>query len=180
MGYDKKLLKLRCLPVMRELITTLRGLFGEILVSSNEPFTYEQAVVLPDVLGAGPLAGIYQGLAFCRSEYLYVTACDMPFISRDYITYIKEITLAAEPEGCVACREDGFYEPFNAFFSKRCIPHIYESLIRGEYKIRPLLDKLNLYIVDPAVVKTYTNMFFNINRPEDAEQAEAILRRAPC
>lgn len=174
MGYDKKQLALEGANLMESLIARLGDLFKEVLVSSNDPFVHENVTTLRDDIGAGPLAGIYQGLKFCQSDYLYVTACDMPFISADYIRYIREIVSRREVDACVARREDGFYEPFNAFFSKRCIEPMYEALIRHDYKISILLERLNLSIVDSSIVAQYNkgDMFFNINNTEDLERAK--------
>lgn len=176
MGYDKKQLELEGAKVMDSLITRLGSIFSEVLVSSNDPFVHEKATTLYDEIGAGPLAGIYQGLKFCKSDYLYVTACDMPFISMDYIRYIKKIVSTQEVDACVARRNDGFYEPFNSFFSKRCIAPLYDALIHQEYKISMLLHKLNLHIVDPSIVEHYKgDIFFNINTKEDLAHANSIV-----
>lgn len=176
MGYDKKRLALDGVRVMDSLISGLGSLFKEVLVSSNEPFAHENVVVVYDELGAGPLAGIYQGLKHCRSDYLYVIACDMPFISAEYIRYVRDLVIAARADVCIACGHNGFYEPFNAFYSKRCMGPIHDALIQQEYKIRPVLDKLNLYMVEPWIVEQYAarDMFFNINRQEDLKRAEII------
>ncbi|MDR2392553.1 MAG: molybdenum cofactor guanylyltransferase, partial [Treponema sp.] len=101
-GYDKKKLELGGETVIAGLITKLHTLFSEVLVSSNEPFFHDQVVVLQDELGAGPLAGIYRGLTYCRSEYLYVVACDMPFISLEYIRYMQEAIRKKQVDACVA------------------------------------------------------------------------------
>ncbi|MDR2519045.1 MAG: molybdenum cofactor guanylyltransferase [Spirochaetaceae bacterium] len=172
MGYDKKKLALSGAPVMENLITALTGIFKEVLVSSNGPFAHPLARVIPDSIGAGPLAGIYQGLACCESACLYVTACDMPFISRPYIEYMREIIRAEDIDACLAARADGFREPFNGFYHKSCREPLYNALSRGEYKISLLLDKLKLHIIPPEVVKQYgADLFFNINTPEDLARA---------
>jgi molybdopterin-guanine dinucleotide biosynthesis protein A len=177
MGYDKKRLKLNGEKVFNRLVTELSSLFGEVLVSSNDSDTADNGIpgvtVLHDEIGEGPLAGIYQGLRRCSSDYLYVTACDMPFINRDYIAYMREL-LAQQHDACVARRDDGRYEPFNAFYSVRCAESIQEALLNGEYKISPVLDRLNLCIIDTETLQRFNGetMFFNINRKEDLEAAE--------
>ena len=60
------------------IIQQLRGIFREVLISSNDPVKGRD--VLPDALGSGPMAGIYQGLLRCSSEYLYVIACAFIFV----------------------------------------------------------------------------------------------------
>ncbi|MDR1955327.1 MAG: molybdenum cofactor guanylyltransferase [Treponema sp.] len=175
-GYDKKKLELDGdgETVIAVLITKLRTLFPEVLVSSNTPFVHDHIVVLPDKLGTGPLAGIYQGLRYCHSAYLYVVACDMPFISLEYIRYMQEVMRQKPVDACVARRDDGLYEPFNSFFNKSCITPMYEALVRHEYKISTLLDRLRLHIIDLATMQAFNqeDMFFNINAPADLDRAK--------
>jgi molybdopterin-guanine dinucleotide biosynthesis protein A len=179
MGYDKKKLELGGVRVLNSLITRLQTVFSEVIVSTNEPLPELGVITLHDEIGAGPLAGIYQGLRHCRSEYLYVVACDMPFISLEYIQYLQGIVNQKPVDACVARRDDGRYEPFNSFFNKRCIEPLYEALVRGEYKISILLDRLNLHIVDAATAKTFNagDMFFNINDKADLARAEDELHK---
>lgn len=176
LGYDKKLLKFNGISIMNNLIEKLQLIFDEVLVSSNDGFVNEKAITLRDDVGIGPLAGIYQGLKYCKSECLYVIACDMPFISVEYINYIKNIMQTRQIDACIACCDNGFYEPFNSIFSKSCLEPIYEALIHQEYKIRTVLDRLNIHIVKPEIIKTFNdqlnckgNMFSNINYREDLE-----------
>ena len=93
MGFDKQLMRIGGVRVTDGMAVKLSAEFCEIIISTNKPEYYANAglITLPDKLGAGPLAGIYSGLGFCGSEYLYVTACDMPFISLDYIRYMKAL-----------------------------------------------------------------------------------------
>jgi molybdopterin-guanine dinucleotide biosynthesis protein A len=170
-GYDKKELVLDGVRVIDKLIGALRTSFDQLIVSSNTPFEREGVVTVHDELGAGPLAGIFSALKVCTSEYLYVTACDMPFISLEYIEKLKEIILQHDVEAVVTRRKDGFLEPFNAFYKASCADTIREQLAAGEYKIGYLLKKLNLHIID-AVSE---DMFFNINYREDLDDAQ--LRR---
>jgi molybdopterin-guanine dinucleotide biosynthesis protein A len=176
MGYDKKNLELNGERVFDRLLTELRALFGEVLLSSNKGGEPRCIPVLRDEIGGGPLAGIYQGLRRCSSDYLYVTACDMPFVNREYIAYMRELLERETCDVCLARREDGRYEPFNAFYSTRCEEPIREALLKGEYKISLVLDRLRLCIIDAETTGCFNGkaMFFNINRAEDLERAAQI------
>ena len=172
MGFDKKNLELDGNNVLISLITKLRSIFSEVLVSSNDPFVYENVTTLHDELGDGPMAGIYQGLKHCKSEYLYVTACDMPFISIPYIHYIREIVMTRQVDVCVARHDDGSYEPFNAFYNKSCLTYIYDALLRKEYRPRMVFAIANCCIVEPSTFERFNDngkMFFNINSKKDLE-----------
>jgi molybdopterin-guanine dinucleotide biosynthesis protein A len=176
MGYDKKGLELNGASVLERLVVELGSLFSEVIISSNKPVMCGNVRVVSDGIGAGPLAGIYRGLEVCGSDYLYVTACDMPFLSAEYIRYIRGIVTAeGSADACVFRRSDGLYEPFNSFFGKSCLEPMRAALLRGEYKISLLLEALRLRVVEPEVAEKYpAPMFFNINYQEDLARAELM------
>jgi molybdopterin-guanine dinucleotide biosynthesis protein A len=181
-GYDKKKLLINGKSVIGSLVTRLRDIFDEIIVSSNNEFDCKGITVLSDDIGAGPLAGIYRGLKSCRSKYLYVIACDMPYISADYITFIKNRTAHSLCDVCAAQRDDGFLEPFNAFWNKSCAESVRTALENGAYKILPLLKRLNVCVILPGEVKNFcakADLFFNINYSADLQEANfpSIKRR---
>jgi molybdopterin-guanine dinucleotide biosynthesis protein A len=172
---------------MSILITRLRAIFSEIIVSSNNKFEHENVFVLQDDIGAGPLAGIYQGLRHCKSEYLYVAACDMPFISPDYINFIKDRVetggAAQRYDVCAAQRDDGFLEPFNALYNKSCIDTLRAALENRDYKILPVLKKFRICAIESGDIKklragTHSDLFFNINYKDDLQEAEELLRNS--
>jgi molybdopterin-guanine dinucleotide biosynthesis protein A len=153
----------------------LRKSFDQIIVSSNTPFQRGGVVTVKDALGSGPLAGIYSALQVCTSEYLYVTACDMPFISLEYIERLKALLRDGDADAVVVQREDGFLEPFNAFYKKTCAPAMRQNLAAGEYKIATLLKKMRLCIADGYS----EDAFFNINYSADLEAAQRRSAAGP-
>lgn len=184
-GYDKKKLLLNDKTIISAQIERLGGIFDEIIVSSNNDFEYEAVTVLPDGAGTGPLAGIYQGLARCKSGYLYVIACDMPFVSPAFIEYMK--LKVGEGGGqrydaCVA-RSGGFLQPFNALWNKSCAGPVRAAMENGMYKILPVLKKLRLYVIESDEAARFFDdaggdMFYNINYEEDLRAARQSAFRA--
>jgi len=175
MGFDKQLLRIGGVRIIDGMISKLSAEFTQILVSTNKPELYKNidCRVLGDTIGKGPLAGIYMGLKCCVSDNLYVTACDMPFISLDYIRYVKQLTVReGQFDAYVAKRPDGYYEPFNAFYNKSALKYIEEAVSAGRYGINRLLDKMSLRVISPGEAAEYGgfNMFFNANYKEDLEQ----------
>ncbi|GHV83045.1 putative molybdenum cofactor guanylyltransferase [Spirochaetia bacterium] len=176
-GYDKKNLEIAGEKLIDRTINTLSGVFDEIIVSSNNEFVRPNILTLKDKIGAGPLAGIYQGLTHCKSDYLFVIACDMPFLSVGYIRFLQEKLKNRICDAAVTRREDGFLEPFNSFYNKSCTVPIMEALRNESFKILPLLKKLNLEIIPPEEFKQFEkgNLFFNINYKEDLEKAGSLI-----
>lgn len=176
LGWDKKILTLDNINVLQSLIDKLAFLFDEVFLSTNDGAVYKGAITLKDEIGVGPLAGICRGLSVCKSEYLYVTACDMPFLSDEYIKYLKETIADKFVDACVARREDGFYEPFNAFYNKSALPVITEAIHSSRYGMNRILDQMKLHVVEYSVTCRYAggNMFFNVNYKEDLQRLELL------
>jgi len=169
MGFDKKELVVGGGLLIDRLINTLRKEFGSVIVSSNTAFRRDNVITVKDRLGAGPLAGIYSALQICRSDYLYVIACDMPNVRPEYIRSLKAAARESGAAVILTEREDGFLEPFNAFYRKDIISEVEASLRNGEYKMGLLFGKLDVH-----KVKTEDKaLFFNINYPEDLKLAES-------
>jgi molybdopterin-guanine dinucleotide biosynthesis protein A len=186
-GYDKKTLKINGVPVLDTLITKLSELFPEVLVSSNTAVLDSRVTTVSDILGAGPLAGIYAGLCVCASDYLYVCACDMPFINAAFIRYMdsliasdladpatlpKDIYLYRAPP--VPGRKSAGYEPFNSFYHKNIARFAKSALENQEYKLAPIIERARLHAIDAQEADRFggEKLFFNINRAQDLQYAE--------
>jgi len=81
MGRDKSLLAVGGHPIIQSICEQLRGHFGEILISANEPekLAFLGLNVVPDrIPGQGPLMGIACALEASRSNLNFVVAGDIP------------------------------------------------------------------------------------------------------
>ena len=71
--------------------------FDELIVVANDPAPYESLgfKALPDdpeFSGQkGPLIGVYTGLQAARNQFIFVVACDMPFISGKLARRLAEL-----------------------------------------------------------------------------------------
>jgi molybdopterin-guanine dinucleotide biosynthesis protein A len=186
-GYDKKTLEIRGASVLDALITKLSALFPQVFLSSNTAVLDSRVIAVPDTLGSGPLAGIYAGLCACSGGYLYVCACDMPFINAAFIRYVDGL-IATDTDNSVpkdiyiyraplnSARKSAGYQPFNAFYHKKTAHLAKIALENGEYKLAPFIERASLRLISPEETVRYggERLFFNINRAEDLQQAEEL------
>jgi molybdopterin-guanine dinucleotide biosynthesis protein A len=98
----------------------------------------------------------------------------MPFLSAEYIRFLETIVSGRVVDACVARREDGFFEPFNALYSKSALSIIARAIGSDSYGMNRILDQMKLYVVEYPVTCNYAggNMFFNINYKEDLQRLE--------
>jgi Molybdopterin-guanine dinucleotide biosynthesis protein A len=175
MGYDKKKLRVGGENILQLIVNQLSADFEDIIVigctQDDIPGIKGLRGVYPDALElSASLVGIYTALLQSKSEYLYVTACDMPFYNSDYVSYMKKI-IAENPDisGCVT-RFEEWIEPFNAFYKVDLLPSIKTFLDTGRKSIYKCFEKEKLYYIDESMGRLYSpewEMFCNLNTPRE-------------
>lgn len=83
--YDKKIIEIT--------YTLLRKHFNKVWLSTNNPeiFFCLGVPMIGDIINfRGPMTGIFSALACTGAPEVFVTACDMPFISDVVINLIKD------------------------------------------------------------------------------------------
>lgn len=172
MGFDKAFLKIGGKTLVERQVELLKTRFRKLLLVTNSPGEFKVAgrvkVVTDIVPGLGPMGGLYAGLKNSDSEYNFVTACDMPFLSLDLAAYmagsVKEGFQAVVPS------YKGKFQPLCALYSRACLDTINEALagdklklalLLGGLKVRKVLEKELVRFGDPEL------FFRNINTPRD-------------
>ena len=173
MGFDKQFLEIHEKRLLDTQIHKLRKEFDEIIVVSNKITQYSNVnykIVCDEIKEIGPLGGIHVGLKNSASHYAYITACDMPIISNDYIRFMKE-KVKGNVEACVTKTENRI-EPFNGFYSINIIDKIEELIAKNSTSIFALLSNINTIYINEEDAKKISgnlNMFVNLNNKEDLE-----------
>jgi len=134
---------------------------------------------VPDVRpGCGSLGGIYTALVSGAGPVLCV-AWDMPFVTPELLAALIET--AAPYDACLP--ESGGrrgIEPLCAVYGPNCAPAIERRLGRGELEAIAFHPDVKVGTLPLDRVRRCGDpelLFFNINRPEDLERAEALWRR---
>ncbi len=172
MGFDKQLLKINERRLMDSLVNKLKQEFSEIIIVTNKPEYYEglsDKITSDIIAGKGPLSGIHAGLSMAASEFSYFIACDMPNISLEYISYMKESIKDIAPFACIT-RFGDWIEPFNALYSKALKIEIEKHLFSGNRSINSLLKNLEVHYISEEEARRFSpnwDMFLNLNTKED-------------
>lgn len=158
----------------------LSGLFPEIIVVVNDPkdFSGVDALVVTDINPAGcALAGLYTGLFHASTPWIFATACDVPFGSDPLIRHLlasrkkgKEIIIPKTREGL---------EPLCALYHKSCLPLMEERLKQNQFMIKGFFRPRKVWEIEPEVLERIDPAMrfkFNVNTPEDLEQARSWAR----
>ena len=181
-GEDKSQLRINGMLVAQMLIERLKGLFEQILISSDRPGKFDLPGVLEVVdeySGKGPLGGVHAGMKACSKPWVFVLACDMPAIERNVVEEMLSAASATTAQAIIP-KHDAGYEPLCAMYSCDAFGTIEALITQGG---RPgMLDLLNK--LDVVYLKT-DNCYFNVNTPEDAariqlQKQNSASQRKPC
>jgi len=186
-GGDKALLPLGGRPLLAHVIERLRPQVAEIVLNANDDPGRFAAFGLPLVADRlagqmGPLAGIHAGLAWTwanrpQNRFVVTVAADTPFFPTDLATRLCAATDKANPTLVVARSESGVHPVFG-LWPVSLAPHLEESLRHGARKALDFVTAHQAKEVTfpPAEIGgRAVDPFFNINRPEDLAEAEALL-----
>ncbi|MCE9581137.1 MAG: molybdenum cofactor guanylyltransferase [Planctomycetes bacterium] len=126
MGTDKAFLDWGGRPLALHVASRLQPHFAEIVIS-GDPARYAALGLpcIPDLGGAGPLAGLYASLFASRTAAIFAVACDMPLVeprsARALWEHLRGYDAAVPVSG-------DSREPLHAFYLKRLLPVIGRAL----------------------------------------------------
>lgn len=133
--------------------------------------------VRPDVVpGIGALGGILTAVE--AAAPVVCVAWDMPFVPAALVRALA----AGLADADVVIPESGSHrglEPLCAAYGRACGPAIRAALARGDHRVIGFHEQVRVARLPAAVVLKYGDpdvLFFNVNAPEDLQQAEALCR----
>jgi molybdopterin-guanine dinucleotide biosynthesis protein A len=164
-------------PIIERNLKLLKELFDEVLISTNMPerYFYLGAPLIGDVLSSeGPMSGIYSALLNAKSDCVFVTACDMPFIKKELISLIRERCGGADAVIPVYNNEP---QPLFGVYCKTALPYIEEGIINKKTTLKRFLDNIKTAYIGEADIRKIDPegmSFVNINTLEDYEKIKAV------
>ena len=173
MGQDKANLQLGGRTLLQSVFATLQPLFPEVIVSVRQPRPeIDLPQVCDDAAYSGPLAGLAAALAQASSPWIFVVACDMPFITPAVIEY-----LALQRVDCQAVvpMVGGYPQPMAAFYATGCLKVVQDILdSNGKHSMLAPLEMLKVCYVSEAQmlsVDPQLRSFFDLDTPQDVARA---------
>jgi len=170
-GKNKAFINFGNRRVIDKIYDVFRSVFDEIILVTNQPMAYLEwdVNIVTDIYPMrSSLTGIHTGLFYAHTPFIFVTACDTPFLKKEMVeTVVSQI----EPGDAVVIPEtaDGT-EQLCAAYSKTCLSLMEYQIIERRFQIKKMFRKVRvkkipetlLRRVDPELMS-----FFNINTAED-------------
>ena len=181
MGTNKAFLEIDGIRLINKTINIYREIFSEIIIVTNDPLSYIEfadAVIVTDIYkGKGPLGGIYTGLFYSKNNYAFVSACDMPYLNKDFISYLTN--QSGKHDVIVPELAEG-YQPLHAIYSRSCLPNIKRLLSMDKLKITGFYRDMRVLTIGEEKIKPFNPdglLFRNLNTPEDMEKVQGITTK---
>jgi molybdopterin-guanine dinucleotide biosynthesis protein A len=178
MGTNKAFLEIDGIRLIDKAINIYREIFSEIIIVTNDPLSYIEftdAEIVTDIYkGKGPLGGIYTGLFYSKNDYTFISACDMPYLNKDFISYLT--THTGKYDIIVPELSDGF-QPLYAIYSQNCLSHIKKLLIADKLKITGFYKEVRQLSIPEEKIIPFNKdgrLFLNFNTPEDLEKEQKV------
>lgn len=161
--------------IIKRNLETFGQLFEKNYIVTNQPELYAHldTPMFGDIYDIrGPMTGIFTALFNSSTEWIFVSACDMPFINRELITYMAgmrkkyDAVVPESPGG----QGGNYAEPLFAFYSRSLLLSMEKSLLTGKKGLKDFLTgKKVKYINSKEVnkVDAGARSFINLNTPED-------------
>ncbi|MGP0584637.1 molybdenum cofactor guanylyltransferase [Paenibacillus timonensis] len=203
MGSDKALLELGGLTVLERLIRELEPVASRIVIAAGNETAYGRfgkEVVTDDFPGAGPLAGLHAGLESSASLWNLAVACDTPFANSGLFRALLERAEAAEAltsgrasssedasasfaaTEAILARTEGQAHPLLAAYRRSVLPGLEARLRAGRLKMTAWTETLRTEYIEGEALALASGLplewcAFNMNKPEDYEQARIRLEK---
>ena len=173
MGLNKAFLKIGPVRLLENITTRLKTVFPEVLLAGGDPALYVSLglPVVGDIYpGCGPLAGIHAALTAAANPYVFITACDMPFLDLELAAFLVKSVPGYD---AAVPRLGPYLEPLCAVYGKSCLPAIEAGLDRGRCKVTAFFPDVSVRYLDREELSRFNleKIFFNLNLPKDIEKA---------
>jgi molybdopterin-guanine dinucleotide biosynthesis protein A len=182
-GRDKALVEMDGAPMLARMRALLSSITRDVQVIAP-PHKYAALSItgIPDHWeGQGPLAGIITALLTTTEtggpDWNLIIGCDMPFLTREWLSYLLERTQASSAE-VVAPKSTQGLEPLCACWRTNAAVKLQDAFDCGMRKITQAMKQLQLDIIAESDWKRFDSagrLFWNMNTAADYDEAKRIL-----
>jgi molybdopterin-guanine dinucleotide biosynthesis protein A len=195
----KAFIKINGEKIIERNLKIMRQLFKEIFIVTNQPelYLYLKTPLLGDAYNIRcPMTGIFTSLLNSSNNWVFISACDMPFINGELIKYMAskrddyDAVVAKYNESNppkspfskgglrgIATKGGRYIEPLFAFYSKQLLPFMEEAILSDKTGIKDfLMDKRVRYIGAEKIrdIDAKAMSFINLNTLKDVERVQGF------
>jgi molybdopterin-guanine dinucleotide biosynthesis protein A len=184
-GQDKARVRLGGEMMLTRTCRLVREVSGSVSVVADRKSRYADSGVrvVEDLWpGEGPLGGILTSLLATaevdgRRDWNFIVSCDMPFLTREWLTFLIGRALTSRAQVVLAHSAAG-PEPLCACWRTDTAETLREALETGVRKVTEGVALLRSEVLDERDWKRFDSrgrLFWNMNTAEDFQQARRIV-----
>lgn len=178
-GINKALLPMGGETIIETIIRKLQTLAEEIIIVTNDFDAFRQLArinppvrLVADIIPErSSLGGLYAGLVNSATEHNLVVACDMPFLNRELLQYLRDHSDGYE---VVVPKIKETYEALHAVYARSCRGAIERQLERNDHKIINFYPQVRVREITEATLRQFDPhlaSFRNLNTPDEYQAA---------
>jgi len=183
-GRDKALVEFAGKTMLQRTGELLASVCDEVsIVAPAGKYPNAAWPVLPDRWpGQGPLGGILTTLSTMWSSdsgaaWALIVSCDMPFLTQEFLAFLWEHAFTSHAQ-VVVPQSAGGLEPLCACWCASAAAGVQSAFDSGVRKVTDAMKRLPMEVLDESAWKRFDTegrLFWNMNTPEDYEEARRIL-----
>ena len=176
MGRDKATLEVCNKPLIQQVYEKARHVFRKILIvsSQHEQLNGIEAPIVKDIFPfRSSIVGIASALLSANTPYVFVLACDMPFVTAQSIEHVlKEV----HGEDIVIPRTRYGFEALHAVYNRSCLSIMLTHIGLQRLKVTDIFPFFSVREVGehPAFLNKEISVFTNINVEEDLSLVQRL------
>jgi molybdopterin-guanine dinucleotide biosynthesis protein A len=181
----KAFIKVNGKKIIERNLEVMKKLFKENFIVTNQPeaYSYLGVPLLGDIYNVrGPMTGVFTALVNSSNRWVFISACDMPFINKSLIEYMAsklDNNDAVVPESYQPSdsplTKGGVrgVEPLFAFYSKKLLGSMEKAIQTGNRSIKDFLNNKRVIYIETKEIKKVdprAESFINLNTPADVRR----------
>lgn len=175
-------------PLILHVLDKLATVVDEAVVVVNsekqktkfaEVVKHEARVIIDRANAQTPLVGAFTGFETVQSEYTLLLACDTPFLSPRILTFLLDV--CKNKTAAIPRWSNGNIEPLQAGYNAKTAALAAKiALENGKLDMHSMISNMqNVRYISTIVLEQLDpelTTFFNINKPNDLEKAEGMIK----
>ena len=181
-GRDKAMIEIQGKRILDHIYSVYQNIFSEIILVTNKPEAYLNwnMLTVSDLFPLrSSLTGIHAGLFYASHPYIFVSACDAPFLQPELV---RLLVSAARPGADAFMPETSKgLEPLCAVYAKSCLKTIETHIRQEKLKIQWVFHQSRIdRISEERVRKADPGFlsFVNINTPDDLLRVKSLEKES--
>jgi len=183
-GFDKARAELNGQTMLARMCGLVKEATGSVSVvaGSGRYAEFGERIVEDHWPGEGPLGGIITALMDAHAQnhqhrWCLIVGCDMPFLTREWLTYLRDRTLTSSA-AVVTPRSANGLEPLCSCWQTSATGKLQYAFEDGIRKVTEAMKRVSMEVVDEgdwAQFDKSGRLFWNMNTPAEYEEARRIL-----